>query len=118
MFAANAKGLYYYLLNYTDPSTNPTKRTALVATFAALGGMTLAPAVMVYASLDPIIVPTAFALSCMTFAGATGGALMAPKGSMMKFGPVLGGGMLMLFTLQICGVRTMIVPSDAIYLFP
>jgi hypothetical protein len=97
--------MYYYLLNYTDANTNPTKRTALTAAFAAMGGMTLAPAIMVYSSLDPIIVPAAFALSCLTFAGATGGALMAPRGSMLKFAPVLGGSMLMLLGTQVVGVR-------------
>lgn len=97
--------MYFYLQYYTDENTNPTKRTALIAGFAGMAGMTLAPAILVYSSLDPIIVPTAFALSCLTFAGATGGALMAPRGSMMKFGPVLGGSLLMLFGVQLVGVR-------------
>eukprot|EP01043_Picozoa_sp_COSAG02_P035461 COSAG02_NODE_2541_length_8576_cov_3.531202_10_plen_99_part_00 len=97
--------MYAYLQYYTDANTNPTKRTALIAAFAAMGGMTLAPAILVYSSLDPIIVPAAFALSCLTFAGATGGALMAPRGSMLKFGPVLGGSILMLLGTQVVGVR-------------
>merc|ERR1719231_218964 len=97
-------GMYFYLLRYTDESTNPTKRTALIGGFAGMAGMTLAPAILVYSSLDPIIVPTAFALSCLTFAGATGGALMAPRGSMMKYGPVLGGSIFMLLGVQVVGM--------------
>ena len=104
--AFNARqGMYFYLMWYTDSSTNPTKRTALIGAFAGMTGMTLAPAILVYSSIDPIIVPTAFALSCLTFAGATGGALMAPKGSMLKYGPVLGGAICCLIGLQLVGVR-------------
>eukprot|EP01044_Picomonas_judraskeda_P023973 COSAG03_NODE_6457_length_1057_cov_1.292276_2_plen_41_part_01 len=40
--------MYMYLQYRTDGSTNPTKRTALIAAFAGMGGMTLAPAILVY----------------------------------------------------------------------
>ena len=103
--AEDLQGMYMYLMNYTDASTNPTKRTALIGAFAGMAGMTLAPAILVYSSLDPMIVPTAFGLSCLTFAGATGAALMAPSGKMLKYGPVLGGAILMLLGTQVVGVR-------------
>jgi FtsH-binding integral membrane protein len=82
-------------------TTNPTTRTALLGTCTALGGMTLTPAMLMYSAVDPTIVPVAFALSCLVFAGSTAGALMMPKRSMMVYAPVLGGGAFIIFGVSL-----------------
>ena len=90
-----------YLKMKTDQYTNPTTRTLLLGTCAAFGGMSLTPALLMYSSLSPAIVPVAFGLTCLLFGGSTLGALMMPKRSLMFLAPVLGGGALLIFGVSI-----------------
>lgn len=88
----------------TDLTTNPMTRTALLAAMTGFGGMTLAPAMLVYSAVNPTIVPVAFGLSCFVFGGSTLGALMMPKRSLMFLAPVLGGGACVIFGVSLLSI--------------
>jgi hypothetical protein len=51
------------------------------------------------------MVPTAFGLATFTFAGSTVAALLMPKGNMLKYAPILGGGLFLLIGAGFCNVR-------------
>lgn len=76
----------------TDKTSNENYRLALLSSFSLLEGMSLTPLMMAYTSIDPTIVPTAFAGASTVFIGATMASLFAPRGSMLPMGaPLLGG---------------------------
>lgn len=103
-----------YLMYRTDENTNPVLRTGVLALFAGMQGLTLAPAILTFTAVNPLIVPTAFGLTCLMYGGATVGALMAPSRSMLFMAPILGGGAMIMLGVVVLG---MFVPSLAPVLF-
>ena len=91
-----------YMFMKTDLTTSPGKRIALLGSFVGLTGMSLAPLLAMSFALNPMAVPMALGGTGAIFLGATGVSLLAPRGSLLRFGPALGGGALALLGLGQC----------------
>lgn len=76
-------------------------RKMLYGSFIGCSGLSLAPMLAAYASLNPFLIPTALLTTTTICAGAATYAYYKPKGSMLKLGGPLMGGLMALILLQL-----------------
>eukprot|EP00040_Diaphanoeca_grandis_P004984 m.30884 g.30884 ORF g.30884 m.30884 type:complete len:361 (-) comp16355_c1_seq1:145-1227(-) len=88
----------------TDINTSPLLRGGLVASFLATSGLSLTPLIGFAMVADPMIVPLALGGTMVIMAGTSAGALLAPRASMIRFAPVLGGGAMLLLGAGLFGM--------------
>eukprot|EP00041_Stephanoeca_diplocostata_P034705 m.1197107 g.1197107 ORF g.1197107 m.1197107 type:complete len:379 (+) comp24565_c0_seq7:167-1303(+) len=93
-----------FMFYNTTEATNPTYRKALVGTFTALSGFSLAPLLSYAVHVNPMLVPMALGGTTLIFLGASGAALLAPRASMLRFGTLLGGGAMVLMGASLFGI--------------
>lgn len=88
----------------TDTTTSPAVRGGLLAAFTVTAGVGLSPLIGLALAVDPLAVPIALGGTTALMAGTSAAALLAPRASMLKFAPVLGGGAAVLFGLGLIGM--------------
>jgi FtsH-binding integral membrane protein len=76
-------------------------RKALYGGFIGCSGLSLAPLLAAYSAMNPFLIPTAFLTTTTICAGAATYAYYKPKGSLLKLGAPLMGGLLALIVLQL-----------------
>jgi FtsH-binding integral membrane protein len=89
-----------WLYSTEEGKDSEFKRTALLASFALLSGMSMGPLVGMSLAMDPMILPMSLGVTGGIFGAMTALSLVLPSGGMLKYGAPLGGGMMVLFGLS------------------
>jgi len=93
MFALLGAGLAMGLHFTPDNGKNRTTRLGMLLGFAFLTGLGMGPLLDMAIMMNPTLVPSAFMLTSIVFAGFTGAALFAPDGKYLYLGGSLLSGL-------------------------
>eukprot|EP00038_Savillea_parva_P019330 m.27208 g.27208 ORF g.27208 m.27208 type:complete len:344 (+) comp4384_c0_seq1:54-1085(+) len=97
-----------FMFYQTSPATHSAGyRYGLVATFAGLQGLAIAPLVSIALSVNPMLIPTALGGTVLVFGGASLASLLAPRASMLRFGSFLGGAVAVMVGFSLLGLGQM-----------